>query len=278
MTVSKAQLDAIGRPIIIASHQRSGTHLTIDLLRKHFPDTNPKLKPLESLHHLYIDMDSFAPDHHNPMSVETALRLLSRNPRPIIKTHALPTDSFAGGDFEPVVKTIFERAQILNVVRDGRSVMPSLQLFEQPWNPDAHTSFSEFIRSEYEGLERPKYWERHVRSWQSTDRCFTVRFDRIIKDTEPVLIELGEFLGMTPTMKKPLLPVAMKSHYEGWLRRLIGSTETTTIPGAGKSPKWWDKFTDEDRVYFDDLAGDLLIELGYEPDHAWAQTSEAPSA
>ncbi len=283
MSIDRRQLDAIGRPIIVASHQRSGTHLTIDLLRRHFPDTNPRLRPLETLHHLYIDMDSFNPGHHNPMTVETALRLLTRNPRPLIKTHTFPDVTLCKPEFRPIVERIFERAQTLTVVRDGRSVMLSLQRFEMPWNPDAHVPFGEFIRSHYEGLPRPAYWDAHVRAWQKVPNCLTVRYDRIIKKTSDAIHELGEFLGMKPKIKEPLLPPAMKNRYDGWLRRLVGNTATTNIPGKKPKPgeprKWHEQFTPEDRAFFDQFAGNLLFELGYEPNPEWdTEEDEASSS
>lgn len=279
MSLSAQQLDAIGRPIIIASHQRSGTHLTIDLLRRHFPDTNPKLKLFESLHHLYIDIDSFREKHHNPMSVDDALRLLARNPRPIIKTHALPNASLAKKEFRPIVEAIFDRAQTLCVVRDGRSVMPSLQLFEREWNPKADIPLSDYMRTQYEGLSRPAYWNHHVRAWQAVKDCLTVRFDRVVKDTVSTLGEIGGFLGMTPTMREPLLPPATKTILEGRLRRLVGNTNSTTIPGRPKGvkkpKKWHEAFTKQDREFFDEAAGQLLIDLGYEPNRDWIDA--APS-
>jgi len=282
MSIDPKQLDAIGRPIIVASHMRSGTHLTIDLLRRHFAETNPKLRPLETLHHLYVDMDSFNPGHHNPMTTDEALRLLTRNPRPIIKTHTLPDVTLCKPEFRPIVERIYERAQIISVVRDGRSVMLSLKRFEMPWNAEARGSFSEFMRTQWEGLVRPAYWDKHVRAWQKSSNSFTIRYDHIVKNTKDALRELGAFLGMSPSMREPLLPPAMKSRYDGWFRRLIGNTETTNIPGERPGPgeprTWQEQFSPEDRAYFDSLAGNLLIELGYEPDHTWASAEPGADA
>lgn len=275
MSLTASQLDAIGRPIIVASHQRSGTHLTIDLLRRHFPDTNPKLMPFESLHHLYLDIDSFSEGHHNPISADLAFRLLSRSPRPIIKTHELPNSSFAKKELQPLVEAIFDRAQTICVVRDGRNVMASLQLFEREWNPETETNFQRFIRSEYDGMSRPAYWNHHIRSWQAVKESHTIRYIDVVKETAKTLYEIGQFLDMSPTMREPLLPPATKSVFESRLRRLFGITDSTTIPGRPKGvkkpKKWHELFTSEDREFFDKAAGQLLIDLGYEQDHSWVK-------
>lgn len=277
MTIDPKLIEAIDRPIIIASHQRSGTHLTIDLIRRHFPLTNPRLRPLETLHHLYVDLDSFNPGHHNPMTVETALRLLIRVPRPIIKTHTLPSELLCKPEFRDIVHRIYERAQTVNVVRDGRNVMLSLHRFEKPWNPAARVPFPDFIRTLYEGLVRPAYWNHHVSQWQRVHDCLTLRFKDIIKSPLDAIHQLGAFLGMTPVLRDPILPPNMRNRYEGWLRRLVGNTETTTIPGERPAPDeprtWKEAFTPEDCAFFRDHAGDRLIELNYESDHAWANSS-----
>ena len=76
----------IGKPIVIASHPRSGTHLTIDLLRKQFAECKSWKMPGELLDRLYFALESFAPKF-NPLSESAALNILQRATRPIIKTH-----------------------------------------------------------------------------------------------------------------------------------------------------------------------------------------------
>jgi sulfotransferase 6B1 len=39
---------------------------------------------------------------------------------------------------------------------------------------------------------------------------------------------------------------------------------------SGQKAGWQKEFTDEHSRLFDRVAGDLLIELGYERDHSWA--------
>ena len=49
----------IGKPILIASHPRSGTHLTIDLLRKQFQECQSYKRLGEPFDRLYLALEAF---------------------------------------------------------------------------------------------------------------------------------------------------------------------------------------------------------------------------
>lgn len=50
----------IGKPIIVASHPRSGTHLTMDLLRKQFPACVTYKLPTQPLDRLYLALEALS--------------------------------------------------------------------------------------------------------------------------------------------------------------------------------------------------------------------------
>ena len=52
-------------------------------------------------------------------------------------------------------------------------------------------------------------------------------------------------------------------------------TEPEGFFGRGDRGAWGDAWTTEDRLGFDAVAGDLLVELGYAGDHAWAGDDRA---
>ena len=83
----------IGKPILIVSHPRSETHLTIDFFRKQFAECKSWKKRGEPLDRLYFALESFAPIN-KPLSENIALNILSRPERPIIKTHCDPQFSY----------------------------------------------------------------------------------------------------------------------------------------------------------------------------------------
>lgn len=79
------RMEQIGRPIIVATHRRSGTHLTMDTLRRNFPACWPRMLPLENLHNSYLSLDRFETGHFRPISEQEALRILTKAERPTIK-------------------------------------------------------------------------------------------------------------------------------------------------------------------------------------------------
>ncbi len=56
--LSSADLEEKSRPIIIATHKRSGTHLTIDTFRRQFLECNSWKYPGEPLDRLYLSLES----------------------------------------------------------------------------------------------------------------------------------------------------------------------------------------------------------------------------
>jgi len=48
-----------GSPILVISHPRSGTHLTIDFLRRQFEECQSYKYPFESQSHLYLPIEGF---------------------------------------------------------------------------------------------------------------------------------------------------------------------------------------------------------------------------
>jgi hypothetical protein len=80
----------MNKPVVIASHPRSGTHLTIDLIRKQFYEYQSWKYPGESTQNLYLDLGRLLPKHKRRIDSSKAVKLLQRSERPIIKTYSLP--------------------------------------------------------------------------------------------------------------------------------------------------------------------------------------------
>ncbi len=266
------------RPIVILSHRRSGTHLSIDLIRKQFPGTSPRLRPFAQHTTLYLSLDKLRPGHHAPITPDQAVAMLDRAPHLVIKTHARPDAAGRLPEFgvnEPLARAMIDHAFKINIVRDGRDVLCSQQLYEKSYNPDARLPAGQFLRTTFEGEPRPAYWARHAVAWKDTPGVLTVTFEAIIRSTDATLDRFAEHLSIAPRRVAPLLPVQQSTSRLGRaLNRALGRGETTAIearPRKGVGPvKWREAWTADDRAHFDRHAGDTLIELGYEPDHSWA--------
>lgn len=262
----------IGKPILIASHPRSGTHLTIDLLRKQFAECKTWKKRGEPLDRLYFALESFAP-LNNPLSESIALNILSKAKRPIIKTHCDPQFSYLSKQKKSWIDWLQQEADIYYIFRDGRSVLCSLHLFMQSYNPKTRCSLSEFIRQEENGCSRVEIWANHIQAWLNSTNVTVIRFEDLIKNTQLILDLIDRNSNLSPLCQKPLLPKQLNSIWHSrWSRIAKTQSESTAILGYyrnQKVKKWQQAFSKEDREFFAREAGDLLIELGYETSHNW---------
>jgi hypothetical protein len=110
------------------------------------------------------------------------------------------------------------------------------------------------------------------RGWLDCGECMSIRFEDLRSDRQAELIhEMAQFYAR---------------HCDGQLdvEACTRSMEAGIAPEkshtfrSGKKSGWQREFSAEHRRRFDEIAGDLLIELGYESDHGWATTPVASSA
>ncbi|MCC0176430.1 sulfotransferase domain-containing protein [Waterburya agarophytonicola K14] len=258
----------IGKPIVIASHPRSGTHLTIDLLRKQFKECQSSKKLGEPLNRLYCGLDP-----QNLLSDLQAFNILQQVKRPLVKTHCYPQFSYLSSEKISWVNWLKKEADIYYVLRDGRDVMCSLHLFMQSYDPSTRCSLSEFIRQKTGDTSRIKNWANHIKMWLDEPKVKILKFENVIKNTESVLENIQHDLELTPLHQQPILPTRIKSLWHGrWIILTQRKAESTAIIGyyrGQKVSKWQTAFTLEDRKFINSEVGDLLIQLGYEKSNNW---------
>lgn len=267
-------------PIIIATFPRSGTHLTIDLLRKQFAECRSWKLPGEPTNRLFFSVEATMRTRGvGRMSEAKALRVLRRAQRPIVKTH-LVYDDTATGEFAPneYVRRrwepwLRERGAWIYIHRDPREVMSSYQLIRQRNHPTARCSFPEFIRQKVDGMNVVASWAWHARRYLMRDDVLPLSFRQVVKETEATLKTIGERIGLTPQFRQPLLPRRLNGVRElrfNWLFRT--RPESTAQPGRHGNQQpvdWREALHRDDRRFFHEMAGDMLIDLGYEESEAW---------
>lgn len=246
-------LTGAGVPVIIASHRRSGTHLTLDLLRRNFPACRPRMLPLENPHNAYFNIDRFEPANPLPCTRAEALRLLSKASRPSVKTHATPGYPGVPEPHASFVRELSGRSKTIYVRRDGKKVMCSMWTWRRVFDPAARVPFAEFIRqTDGQGRSRPRVWAEHVAAWRAEPGVLVIEFDRIVKDTRAVLDEIGAFIGETPEIVDPPLPRSNTTRMQSYLARLTGNLTSTNQHAAGdRPPKPEDVFSDDDTAFFE---------------------------
>ncbi len=285
MSAAESSKEGLGgtRPILVASHERSGTHLFMDLLRRQFPDCRGRVGRFVNPHDsLYFSIDRLNAGHHRPGQPGECDRVLHAIRRPCLKTHNTPAMERTAPQHKAYIHALLDRSTWFYCYRDGRNVMCSLQRFRQSFDSAASERIGPFLREDHgDGRSRVRAWADHVRAWMAVDRVQPVRFEELIKDTRGLLERVGGELGMKALMVEPLLPEATKSRMEHWWSRMTGRDESTNITGRGKGlepVKWKNAFTPEDRQFFEEESQGLLVELGYEKSSDWVQAEPARSA
>jgi hypothetical protein len=260
---------------VLVTHRRSGTHLTIDLLRRQFEACDARKRLGEPLHALYLNLDLLLGERR-PLSEPSARALLARARRPIVKTHALPGFASFRPDHAAFVDALIADADLYSVHRDGRDVMCSLHLYFQAFDARARCSLSEFLRQRDEGASRPRRWAEHVLRWRAEPGVRSLPYESLVTSPGPTLERLAGELGLVARMREPLLPPRLRGAWQArWLRLFSRRPPVTTVlsdPSGRRRPeRWREAFTPEDRAFFHAEAGDALVELGYERSDGWTR-------
>jgi hypothetical protein len=264
------------RPILVGSHPRSGTHLLIDSLRYNFPECRSWKFWGERSDRLYVNLASLVWKQH-PLSQQTAIRILQRVPRPIVKTHAFADLNRDIADFHrmtphdpALLQWLRRHAVFLYSYRDGRAMLVSWHEMLSGSNLDARVSFSEFIRQQAFGVSRVRNWANHVRSWMDEPSAFCVSMEELIAEPQASLAGYGQKLGLKLDTSRGQLPRKTASRWEHRFKRLFTiRPQSTALIGRHPHRNWREAFSPDDRKFFEQESEGLLIKLGYEKNNNW---------
>lgn len=98
--------------------------------------------------------------------------------------------------------------------------------------------------------------------WLNRPEVLTIHFEDLIHHRESTLIFIMDHL-----LSRVTLP-ASRQLILASLEASINPTKSPTFR-SGKTGEWKKHFTDEHKKIFKEVAGDLLIKLGYEKDNNW---------
>lgn len=255
-----------GRPVVVSSHQRSGTHLLIDLIRRQFAELSAWKLPFNNNSRLYYTYGQLVRD-------EWSTKIVRGTHYPIVKIHDDIQHVLSGvNDVHPqsakeVARWLNDAGLLfLHVVRDGRDVFPSFHRMRKGTHSDADCSLSEFIRQSDMGMSRVRVWATKVRSALDDPNVHVIKYEDIVSRTEHVVENLAEKLNMEPQRIKPLLPPRVHSAWQGRCARIFQiRPSNTNILGDTSAPleKWADVTTRGDLDFFNKESDSLLEELGY---------------
>lgn len=151
----------------------------------------------------------------------------------------------------PTIARMFPGARFVFMLRDGRSVAHSLTHFVRPLEHDpASRLWARFVRAGLDFLDSDQ-----------GDRLRIVRYEHVVEDAARQMKDLAEFLEVDPEPEMAAFVAdrsPINSSFQG--------------ADAGQATPRWAAWSRQQREVFHAAAGDLLVQLGYEPDSSWVTT------
>lgn len=159
-------------------------------------------------------------------------------------------------------------ARFVHMIRDGRDVTLSV------WDR---------VGKQKDATRMARLWKRRIRrarrQAEQLENYLEVRYEDLVLDTEPTLRRVASFVDLDfqesmlryhehsaermAEMARDL-PTSPSGRERPAERRLGAFALTSEPPQPGRVDRWRQEMTAEDRLAFEDAAGDLLAELGYE--------------
>lgn len=255
-------------PLVVASHMRSGTHLTIDLLRRNLPSVSAR----------YLNLDRLMPDHGEPLGVAAFdRRLAGLEGVPLLKTHAPAQPGwFAAADAGARrARSLLDAARVVYVVRDGRDVLVSLFYYMRHYSERVRAqSFAAFLRDRddffqacegFAELDRASAWARHVEGWLAEPRAVVVRYEDLLARREATLREAALRLHLPAPAR--VEGVAVPSSLSRRVLRKVVATvrprraSTAIAPRRGVAGDADRHFAPGDDAFFRERAGAAMERL-----------------
>ncbi len=268
--------------IVVISHRRSGTHLTMDSIRNNFPSYR-----IESRSHKFMTLD-FITNHYKEamISLDEFKKNIWDSPHIFFTHTSADVNRFYDNDPQKMafINKLFDNSKLIYVHRDGRDVMTSLFYYGKKFMPEiADLSFSEFIRmknnfdfSTYAGtLNRVEYWKYHVESWLNNNDVLHLCFEDYKSDFEGTINKIANFIEVSPpkkitTMTRKAPPKYLSSNklYNRlnaiYLHRIAKKKYQPYFFRKGKSGDHKNHFNEKDYEFFFGITGELMKKLGHE--------------
>lgn len=192
---------------------------------------------------------------------------------------------------------MFPEAKVIHIIRDGRD--QAISHNHHRWNrvkpvqeggrltreeQDKRDRYREdpeaFLASE-QSIFFEEYLKASARGYVSNvgsthrdglavlgDRYTEVRYEDLLENPVGEMARLFGFLGTD--QDEHLVRQAVEAHrFEKLAGREVGDEDSASFYRKGVSGEWQAVFTEQDKIIYKEIAGELLVELGYERDDDW---------
>ena len=163
--------------------------------------------------------------------------------------------------YVPFIHTVFPNAKLLVIYRDGRDVVVSSRFFtENHLKRDSWSLQKSIMKWRGEIEAQLQYAEPH--------RLFTCSYEQLLANGKAVVQRLFQHLELS-AQDHLLDDILRRTSFKALTGRNAGEEARERFIRKGVSGDWQNHFNAEHKIIFKELAGDLLIKLGYEKDHNW---------
>ena len=194
----------------------------------------------------------------------------------ILHSHILPSD----GQQAPVMILRDGRDVLVSAYHHfiiGHSISPSF-LISHWRNKMPYTdydnirknlaTFIEVFFKEFRSGNRNITWNDFAQYALSNPNCLSIRYEELLTQPQVELQRAIKHIGLPVDLVKIDRAIA-KYSFENQAKRTSGIEDNAAFLRKGISGDWKNYFDYNACQTFDNLAGEKLIQLGYEKDHSW---------
>lgn len=124
-------------------------------------------------------------------------------------------------------------------------------------------------------------WADHIRSWrplEAREHVAYVSYEQLREDCAGHIKRVVEHAGGKPIDDWRVQMAVEKFSMERATGRKPGEEDRSAFIRKGVVGDWVNHFTKEAAELFNDLAGDVLVQLGYEADRGWVSRYDLPGS
>jgi hypothetical protein len=161
-----------------------------------------------------------------------------------------------------LIHEIYPKARFVHVLRDGRDVAVSVRAAARSWVPQWGQTFGRSITSTGQA------WKHAIREARKSgqalgDLFLEIRYEEIKSNPYTSYRTLFDFCGI------PYDDTIMETIFQATDFETNYRAKETGFRRGGRVGDWKDRFSFIDSIRFNLVAGDALIETGYETDRSW---------
>jgi hypothetical protein len=159
------------------------------------------------------------------------------------------------------IKQVFPQSTLVAIYRDGRDVVTSDRFFTLDYRGEGNWSFEESVVD----------WRRDIEAQERvTERygLISLSYESFLENPEETLEKLLTSLNLRAG-SEVLEDLVHRSSFKFLSGRERGSEDRHKFNRKGIAGDWRNHFSDDQKRLFKELAGEVLIRLGYEKDDCW---------